>query len=160
MKLDTNLIPKLVEDKFDLIKSLYEYNPQGSYTYGQPAFCPFHENENTQAAAIYKSVDDRPDSLFCFAEYKQYTVVDVLGKLMGYNIYEVGHAIWNEMTEVEKKEFLTRHSRVDRVISAFTESATEKETKPNNVLIHLNNFKLGRDTIRGTLKKLVQGAKK
>lgn len=151
LKLDTKLIPKLVEEKFDLVKALKEYNPDGRYEYRQPAFCPFHQNENTPAATLYEASDRGPDTLFCFAENRGYTVSDVLGKLMGYNIYEVGHALWNKMTTTEKELFLGRHTSGD-LLSAFT----PKTTKPLvNNLTTWDNYRTRRITLGTLLEEMV-----
>lgn len=155
MKLKTELIPKLIQEKFDLVKALYSYNPTGRYTYGQPTFCPFHDNQNTPAAALYRAKGDGDyDSLYCFAEQKQYTVVDVLGKLMGYNIYEVGHAIWNEMSDTEKQMFLTQYDRSISIQQAF--GSTEIKEQPT-ILTALQDFRQGKTTLNNVLQQIIGG---
>lgn len=154
LKLDTKLTHKLVEEHFDLIKALKSHNPHGRYAYGQPAMCPFHDNTDTPAAAIYKSTDDRPDSLYCFAEQRQYTVADVLGMLMGYNIYEVGHAIWNNMSKYDKEQFILKHSRRDNIAQAFG-GVTQISVDDQEIVKKLHGFKMGNITLNEALQSLI-----
>lgn len=156
MRLDTKLIPKLVQEHYDLVKALYNYNPEGSYTYGRPAFCPFHDNTDTPAAALYKASDGAPDSLYCFAEQRQYTVSDVLSKLMGYNIYEVGHQLWNTMSEYEKKQFLQRHSKRDMIAQAFQSTTSVEKQQKKSTAKSLHQFKMGETTLNEALQTIME----
>lgn len=105
-KLEVNQLKRLVEHKYSLIKTLEAYNPEGRYTFGQNCFCPFHHNENTPSASLLRGKEGSPDILYCHAEQKRYTAADVISKLMGYNIYEVGYLLWNDMTDHERTEFM------------------------------------------------------
>lgn len=151
-KLDMHTLRRLVEHKYSLIQALKEYDSTNLYGYRQPTFCPFHHNDDTPAATIYKGNKGNPDVLFCFAEQKRYTVADVVSKLMGYNIYEVGYAIWNDMTELEQDEFLTMIGKVDyeKVFGSNTNQQDSNELSKNKVL-----FKEGRIKLKDLLKSLV-----
>lgn len=114
LKIDTKLLPKLVNEKFDLVKLLYNYNPDGHYSVGEKCFCPFHHNENDEAAVIYAGKDGQPDSLYCFSQCKrQYTAKDVISRLQKQNVLEVGYAIWNSMADYERQTFLNKHGHID-----------------------------------------------
>lgn len=130
MKLKDNQVLKLINDKFDLIKLLYKYNPSGKYYQGQSCYCPFHDNTNTPSAAIYD--DDNHQTLYCFMEQKLYTAFDVMKTLLKQDVYAIASYIWEQMPEVEKQSWLSENGYTD-FAKAFSEP--EREVTADNKII-------------------------
>ena len=73
------------------------------YTYNGKCFCPFHPNENTPSAKLFKS--DRGDSLFCFSENKKYYPADVIKEnILNKSLDTIFQRIWKQLSEDRKKE--------------------------------------------------------
>lgn len=125
-KLSLRQLESLVKEKYSLIKSLKKINPSGSYQVGQPCFCPFHENHNTPAAALYD--DDKGQTLYCFSERKLYTVVDVFKNLLHYDVYDLGNRLWSSMSEPEQQEWLMQNEDYD-LASAFNKVEKKEMSK-------------------------------
>lgn len=153
-KLDLNTLKRLVEHKYSLINALHEYNPEGKYDFTHNVFCPFHANENTPSAKLYKGVGNQTDSLYCFTEKRTYKVSDVVSKLMGQNIYEVGYMLWNEMSELEREEFLNSIGKVDykKMFSGTQQNQTNNAQLNNKIVMYREN----RTTITELLQLLVE----
>lgn len=111
-KLTLRQLETLVKEKYSLTKALKKVHPENFYQAGQTCFCPFHENHNTPAAAIYD--DEKGQSLYCFTERKLYTVVDVFKELMHYDVYELGYGLWQSMSEFEKQAWLAEHEEYEQ----------------------------------------------
>lgn len=122
-KLNLKQLEALVKEKYSLTKSLSKLNPDNNYQVGQPCFCPFHENHNTPAAAIYD--DDKGQTLYCFSERKLYSVVDVFKDLMHYDIYDLGNRLWLSMSESEQDAWLAKHGQYD-IKTAFDKPQAEE----------------------------------
>jgi len=125
-KLSLRQLESLVKEKYSLIKSLKKINPGGNYQVGQPCFCPFHENHNTPAAALYD--DDKGQTLYCFSERKLYTVVDVFKNLLHYDVYDLGNRLWSSMSEPEQQEWLMHNEDYD-LASAFNKVEKKEMSK-------------------------------
>lgn len=154
-KLTLNTLKKLVEQKYSLTKALKEYNPQENYQTGRNCFCPFHHNENTPAASILAGKEGQPDILYCHAEQKRYTVADVVSKLMGYNIYEVGYLLWNDMTEHERETFLASIGEVDyNTIFGGQEAHSKSVSVNKSRLLYKENKITLNELLKEYLRKL------
>lgn len=142
----------LVDQTTSIVAALKRYNPTGRYDIGQPCFCPFHENENTPAAALYG--DEEKETLYCFSERKIYTASDVLEKLLNYDIYSLGQRIWTGMSEADQQAWLTEHSKTDyeEMFSQSEEKETTKHTEESQVAI---DYKLGRAKVSDLLNELI-----
>lgn len=103
-------LKQLVGEKYSLVKTLRRYNPSGSYTPNRTCYCPFHDNVESPAAAIYD--DDNGERLFCFSERKMYSSADALEILMNLDVYEIGLQLWQTMSPIEKTEWLSSHGNV------------------------------------------------
>lgn len=125
-KLSLRQLESLVKEKYSLTKSLSKLNPDNQYQVGQPCFCPFHENHNTPAAAIYD--DDKGQTLYCFSERKLYSVVDVFKDLMHYDIYDLGNRLWSSMSEPEQQVWLSKNGQYD-ISTAFDKPQAKELTK-------------------------------
>jgi hypothetical protein len=149
MKLTFKQLEKLVEQKYSLVKALRKHNPGERYEVGQTCFCPFHDNENTPAAAIYE--DEGKQSLYCFSERKLYTVVDVFKQLINYDVYELGNYLWHGMSDYEKSEWLKNNSEIDPV-ELFSK---KKETVETNKELEKAraNFKYGKISLNELLEE-------
>ena len=73
------------------------------YSYNGKCFCPFHHNENTPSAKLFKS--ERGDSLFCFSENKKYYPSDVIREhILNKSLDTIFQRIWKQLSEDRKKE--------------------------------------------------------
>jgi hypothetical protein len=124
MKIKLWQLRALVKEKYSLIKALYKVNPDGKYVIGQTCFCPFHDNENTPAAALYDN--EGSESMYCFSEKKLYTVLDALETLLHYDVYELGQKLWVSMSEAEQQSFLLLHQDTTDYGNAFSVKSEEK----------------------------------
>lgn len=139
----------LVNESYSLIKTLKKYNPEGRYVAGQPCFCPFHENTETPSAAIYDN--EGSESLYCFSEKRQYKVTDALEKLFNYDVYALGMALWNKMSDLDKKRFITEHPDSDN----FGEMFSTKEEKKEEINTELEKTKLLYKSGKASLEDLL-----
>lgn len=48
-------------------------------------FCPFHDNSRTMAAKVFPDTN----TIYCYAEQKVYTSVDVMVKLLGWSVGQI-----------------------------------------------------------------------
>lgn len=119
MKISTKQLKTLLKTKLSLVKALEKQNPDSYYTIGRPCYCPFHDNTDSPAAAIYEN--DGIESLYCFSERKLYTVVDVLAQ--NYDIYSIAQSLWAAMTPAEQEQFLALHPE-DDFANAFSNVKT------------------------------------
>lgn len=75
------------------------------YSYNGKCFCPFHPNENTPSAKLFKS--ERGDSLFCFSENKKYYPADVIKEhILNKSLETVFQRIWKQLSDERKQEVL------------------------------------------------------
>lgn len=135
-------LKELVNEKVSLIKTLKTYSPNNRYSVGQPCFCPFHDNTDTEAAAIYQDAHTGKETLYCFAEQKQYTAVDALSSLLNYDIYEIGEQVWQGMSGVEQNNWLVSHNYID-TSSMFKVQKENSNQKEEQLATDISRFKYG-----------------
>jgi hypothetical protein len=143
---------RLILDKVNLIEVLNKVNPDEYYEEGRPCFCPFHDNENTPAAAIYG--DDDYMTLYCFSERKLYTVIDALEKLLGVDPYIIGERLWSKLSDNEKSDWLL-NNKSEQLRSSFDEDI-EKDDNDNKLDIYKEKYKSGKITIQEFLKSRIK----
>lgn len=147
MTLDLPDLKKLVDKKYKLTSILYKATGN-RYSIGIPCFCPFHDNTNTPAAAIYE--DDGEQSLYCFAEQKLYKSSDALEKLLNQNIYKLGESIWLSMSPEEQIVWRDENTSY---ASSFDIETTNTPT--DTFSKGLNSFKYNKITFK-ELKKYLE----
>lgn len=130
--IDIKVLERLVKERFDLQPLLQQLNPDARYQYGRPCFCPFHDNTDTPAAALYQGKAGDYDSLYCFSEQRQYTSVDALKK-MGRNVFDEGAKIWKSMSKYEQENYLQHIGHVNYAnIFGNKTAETDYESRVND----------------------------
>jgi Zn-finger protein len=122
---------QLVVEKYSLVKTLEKLFPGRHYQAGQRCYCPFHDNTDTPAAAIYD--DEKGETLWCFTEKRLYTVVDVLDQFLHRDVYELAEGLWVKMSEEEKALWIQNHPDYS-VSAADFEETDEEDSKENKEL--------------------------
>lgn len=70
-------------------------------------YCPFHPDEATgKPSAKYHSDSDK---LYCFSENKMYSSYHVIKLLYGIDTEKVFRDIWNNLSEVERREWFDKY---------------------------------------------------
>jgi len=151
--LTTEQLRQLVSEKYSLVKTLRQYNPDGRYTPGQTCYCPFHDNVNSPAAAIYD--DDNGERLFCFSERKMYTSADALEVLLNYDVYNIGLKLWQSMSPLEKTDWLSTHGKVD-LAEAFKSKKEEPKEKNLELEVKAQKFKTGKISLSELLDEYIK----
>lgn len=141
MKLSLGQLRKLVNQKYSLIEVLKKANPSGNYHVGGTCYCPFHDNTDTPSASIYD--DENGEKLYCFSEGRLYGVDDAIEKLLKYDVYEVGSALWDRMSEEEQGLWLVSNS-VDDYGEMFNQTKGSEKHSENRELVQAKEkFKRG-----------------
>lgn len=70
-------------------------------------YCPFHDDEATGKPSAKYHEDT--DLLYCFSENKMYSAYHALKFLYGKDVNDIFRSIWIQMTEMERKEILSRY---------------------------------------------------
>jgi len=128
MDLDIKQARKLVNEKLDLTKILKKANPHEYYAIGQTCFCPFHDNQDTKAGAIYENDETGEETLWCFSEKVLYTSSHAVELLLKQDIYAVAAKLWARMTDQEQAGWLSRHSHEDYAAAFSSEDSTVDKT--------------------------------
>lgn len=149
--LNLKQLKELVNEKISLVKTLKKINPNNLYSVGRPCFCPFHDNTDTEAAAIYMDANTGKETLFCFAEHRQYTSSDALASLLKYDIYEVGEQVWQGMTDVEQNNWLVSHNYIDTG-SMFKVKQEVTPKKEKELISAISGFKYGKKSFKELLE--------
>lgn len=131
---------RAIDSKFSMVDLLSKLNPDNYYEYDKPCFCPFHDNTNTPAAALYSNNDG--DSLYCFSERKVYRASDVIEKLYKKDVYEIGAKLFNDLTPSEQKEYLTEKEK----INYYSEFAIVSDTTMKQLLERFKNREITLNT--------------
>lgn len=151
LKIDVNDLIKLVNEKVSMTNVLNKINKGNHYTVGRPCFCPFHDNTNTPAAVIYNN--DGKETLYCFSEQKLYTPSDLVKTVLNKDVYQLGSAIWQQMSEYEQSAFLESiNKEVD--ISSFDAEQTDEDLKLFNN--KLAAFKYGKLSYNGLMAEYLK----
>lgn len=150
MKLEHSLYNELVKEKVDLIPVLNEILPQ-YYGIGQGCFCPFHNNVDTKAAAIYKSKEGYL-ILYCFFERKRYTVVDAF-KLLNMDIGIIAGNIWNNMLDSDREQFLRKYKK-DNLYN-FDRLPDDSLPEDGSIESSAREFRFGKITLNGYIRRLL-----
>lgn len=83
----------------------------GEYSYEGKCYCPFHINENTPSAKLYR--DKRGDSLYCFSEQRKYYPTDVIERgLLGKSSVEgIYQSLVAQITPAQVEELLQEYGK-------------------------------------------------
>ena len=76
-------------------------------------YCPFHPDEATGKPSAKYHEDS--DKVYCFSENKMYSAYHVIKLLYGINPEKVFRDIWNNMSEVDRREWYSRYEVVGTV---------------------------------------------
>lgn len=131
-----------------IVDLLTKLNPNNYYAYDKPCFCPFHDNTNTPAAALYSG--DNGDSLFCFAERKVYTPADVIEKLYKKDVYSVGENLFNKLNKSQQREI--EETINPNYLQTF---AASKQVKPEETKKYFQLYKNKDIVLNDYLDKLI-----
>ncbi len=145
---------ELVNDKISLVNALRKYDRTGHYEIRQPCFCPFHLNTETPAASIYEDAHTGKETLYCFAEQKQYTSSDVLENLLNYDIYEIGNQVWETMNTQEQQHWLEEHQYISYK-DIFSKSRVNTQETNKNTLKEKEMYKYGKITLHELLDSML-----
>lgn len=80
-------------------ESVYNQNMDNSMPISGSCLCPFHDNENTEAAKFYRE----SNTLWCFAENKLYTVYDLLEEF-NKDPVDIFYSLWDTYSDDVKEE--------------------------------------------------------
>lgn len=76
-----------------------------SYDYIGKVYCPFHRNEDTPAAKMYKN--PRGDTIYCFSEQRVYRPVDVVkNKMIKKSIESVFRGLWKQIDDFKRERII------------------------------------------------------
>lgn len=110
---------EVINKKFNMGKLLRNLGYE--IDYGN-IYCPFHDDESTgKPSAKYHSDTDK---LYCFSENKMYSAYHALKILYGQDINEIFHSIWSQMSEIDRKEILSKYDSNGNVKLSDKEKST------------------------------------
>ena len=79
-------------------------NHNGYHVHDQGTiYCPFHSNQNTPSAKIYR--DPNGYKLWCFSEQHMYDVYDCYTILLHMNPHDIFEYLWSRISEQDKLYF-------------------------------------------------------
>lgn len=155
MDLSPKQMKILVDEKLDMSKLLSKKYPDRRYIPGQKCFCPFHDNENTEAGHLYQDEDTGKVTLWCFSEKEQYTTSDALKILLKRDVFSVAASIWDKMSEAQRTAWLTEHDFHKNYEDLFSD-----DSKPKAVDKELESakrsFKSGKSALPDLLGKFIK----
>jgi hypothetical protein len=126
------ILKKFFNSKIDLPELLKKYSHDNyHYEYNTPCYCPFHDNHNSPAAVIYP--DEEGDNLWCFSEQKMYTAFDYFELILNTDPYPLAKELWDTISDVEKSQFLSKHSVIDYRSLFNSQNIKEEITEELNV---------------------------
>lgn len=88
-------------------------NDLGIETRGSNMFCPFHDDDVGGKPSAKYHPDS--DTLYCFTESKVFTAYHVLKILYAKDMNKIFEKVWENLTEEEQQDLLTKHGEDVRV---------------------------------------------
>lgn len=142
----------LVDEKIDMATLLGKVYPDRRYVPGQKCFCPFHDNQHTESAALYQDEDTGKVTLWCFSEKEQYTSSNVIETLLKKDVYAKADLIWSKMSDAQRNSWLASHSFNNNYAEMFStvDQEEQESSKPTKAQREFKSGKVGVKDLLGS----------